>query len=99
MTPVLCDLDKLGWRVTSQLPKTFWLYLRKENRHRVCFNGTNQAETKCADLERFGQHGVESDVTYGVCDIEKKWYLYIFWDFFDNDNQTIFCRVCYCADI
>ncbi len=35
----------------------------------------------------------------GVCDIEKKWYLNILGDFFDNHNWTIFCRVCYCANI
>ncbi len=35
----------------------------------------------------------------GVCDIEKKRYLDIFGDFVDNNNLTIFCRVCYCADI
>ncbi len=34
----------------------------------------------------------------GVCDIENK-YLNILGDFFDNDNWTIFCRVCYCANI
>ncbi len=34
-----------------------------------------------------------------VCDIEKKLYLNIVWEFFDNDNYSIFCRVCYCADM
>ncbi len=63
MTPVLCDLDELGWRVMSQLPNIFWLYLRKENRYSVCLNSTNPAQTNCNGLERFGQHGVESDVT------------------------------------
>ncbi len=54
MTPVLCDLDELGWRVTSQLPKIFWLYLRKENRYSVCFNGTNQHKPSTNELHWFG---------------------------------------------
>ncbi len=40
MTPVLCDLD-----VTSELPKTIWLYLRKENGYSVCSIDTNPAQT------------------------------------------------------
>ncbi len=32
-----------------------------------------------------GSCGTE-DTAVGVCDIEKKWYLDIFLDFFDNDN-------------
>ncbi len=34
-------------------------------------------------------------VHLGVCDIGKK-KNYFFWDLFDNDNYTIFCRVLLC---
>ncbi len=54
MTPVLCDLDELGLRVTSQLPNIFWLYLRKENRYSVCLNGTNQHKPSTNELRWFG---------------------------------------------
>ncbi len=57
MTPVLCDLDELGWRVTSQLPNIFWLYLRKENRCSVCFNGTNQHKRTALVWSNLGNMG------------------------------------------
>ncbi len=42
---------------------------------------------------------LKHDLELGVRDIEKKWYLDILGDFFDNDNSMIFCALCYCANI
>ena len=53
MTPVLCDLDELGWRVTSRPPKIIWLYIRKENRYSVWFNGTNGHKSSTNELRWF----------------------------------------------
>ncbi len=60
MTPVLCDLDELGWRVMSLFVKSlFSLYKRSGHSYRASFNGTNRAQTNGT--------GLDSDVTAHNC--------------------------------
>ncbi len=61
-------LDCMGWRVTSLFVKRlFSLYKRSGHSNRTSFNGKNRAQTDATGLERFGRHGVESDVTAQNC--------------------------------
>jgi len=65
-TPVWCDLDEVGWRVTS-LPRIIFDISKGGDIDTMLILtaqiSTNQAQTKDTFCVRFRRNGVENDVT------------------------------------